>query len=177
VPCNTDDLNHRNLEAMDSIAANVPETMTDEPQPAMSGATLTEDAADQMSKETLTTLPIRSTSDIVPLSPKHDIVPVEAESTPTPAPAPKTPAQLVRIVHYAVPDLTYTIHIRDFPLVGPPKCIPWANHTASEEPGLFDFATSVFSFNNFGPFAHFIRAQIPANLAAITRVKWKAFDL
>jgi hypothetical protein len=162
-------------EAMNSTNADVPETMTSEPQPAMSGATFTEDAADQTSNETAFTMLIRTTSDAAPLSPNQEVVPAEAESSF--APASKPPAQLVRIIHYPIPDLTYTIHIRDIPLVGPPKCIPWANHTASEELGLFNFATSVFASKNFGPFTHFIRAQTLANLAAIIRVEWEAFDL
>lgn len=120
--------------------------------------------------------PLPSTARVEPYwkrqqtSPNQEAVLVVRAEPPSP-PEPKPPAQLVRIIHYQVPNLTYTIHIRDFPLANPPKPVPWTTHTASEESDLFDFASSVFAFSNSCPFRHFIGAQTPANIATITRVQ------
>jgi hypothetical protein len=89
------------------------------------------------------------------------------------------PTKLVRILHFPVPDLTYKIQIRDRP--GPlhdpfNSSRVYTTHTLALEPTLFSFATSTFSFANFGPFSHFLASHAPANVASITSVQWEAHD-
>jgi hypothetical protein len=107
------------------------------------------------------------------------------DAVPTPSPAqiatehPSPPGKLVRILHFPVPDLTYKVQIRDRPgpLHDPFNPYPgYTTHTLALEPTLFSFATSTFSFANFGPFSHFLASHTPANVASITSVQWEAHD-
>jgi hypothetical protein len=106
-----------------------------------------------------------------------------AVSTPSPAQTAtehaSPPAKLVRILHFPVPDLTYKVQIRDRPGPLHDPSNPsrgYTTHTLALEPTLFSFATSTFSFANFGPFSHFLTSHTPANIASITRVQWEARD-
>jgi hypothetical protein len=106
-----------------------------------------------------------------------------AVSTPSPAQTAtehaSPPAKLVRILHFPVPDLTYKVQIRDRPGPLHDPSNPsrgYTTHTLALEPTLFSFATSTFSFANFGPFSHFLTSHTPANVASITSVQWEAHD-
>jgi hypothetical protein len=92
----------------------------------------------------------------------------------TPSPSDPTSPMIVRIFHYAPPDLSYDVQIRPLPLRKSKSTLPWSSYDLASELALFSFPTTTFSFNNFGPFSHFIAQQTPANIALITKVQWEA---
>ncbi|KAF1912560.1 hypothetical protein BDU57DRAFT_522912 [Ampelomyces quisqualis] len=83
---------------------------------------------------------------------------------------------LVRIFHYAPPDLSYDVQIRPFPLRNPKSTLRWTEHALADECNLFTFPNTTFSFNNFGPFRHFVEQHTPADVALMTKVQWEAHD-
>lgn len=90
--------------------------------------------------------------------------------------APPTDPTLLRIFHYAAPDLSYDVQIRPLPLRKAKTFLSWTTHTLADELSLFSFPNTTFSFNNFGPFSHFVEQQTPANIALISKVQWEAHD-
>ena len=103
----------------------------------------------------------------------NDKSPPTPTATTTTAPTGPT---LLRIFHYAAPDLSYDVQIRPLPLRKTVSLLPWSTRTLADEPKLFAFPTTTFSFNNFGPFSHCIEQQTPANISLITKVQWESHD-
>lgn len=89
---------------------------------------------------------------------------------------PSPDATIVRIIHHAPPDLSYKVHIRPVPTGSSTPNPPLTTHTFAEEPSLIDFLTSTFSFNNYGPFKHFLSQHSPSAVASITKVQWEAYN-
>ncbi|KAH7408189.1 hypothetical protein DE146DRAFT_752334 [Phaeosphaeria sp. MPI-PUGE-AT-0046c] len=101
-------------------------------------------------------------------APAHPMVHFKAGPSPD--------STIVRITHHKPPDLSYEVRVRPVPTGPSNPNPPLSTHTIDNEPSMVDFPTSTFSFNNYGPFAHFLSQHSPASVASITKVQWEAHD-